>query len=86
MLKGGTFTVVINGVEQSYESRGVPGKRDVILNGKHKDTKQLRILLDSYARDLAKDYSDTNFIDIYLGNFWSELDNRRYYDEEELEE
>ena len=86
MLKGGTFTAVINGVEQSYESRGVPGKRDVILNGKHEDTKQLRILLDSYARDLAKDYSDTNFIDIYLGNFWSELDNRRYYDEEELEE
>ncbi len=76
VLNGGTFTVG----DESYTvyGSGVKNKTAANLKGSNENTAAIRILLDKYARQLANEYKDTNFIDMYLGNFWKELDNRRY--------
>jgi hypothetical protein len=72
LLNGGEFEGVVVG------RGGVPNKKARNLKGTNEYTVDVRIALDKFARELAREYGDTNFIDIYLGNFWEELDNRRY--------
>tara|TARA_R100000781_G_scaffold115019_1_gene88520 strand:+ start:360 stop:6386 length:6027 start_codon:yes stop_codon:yes gene_type:complete len=73
-LNGGTFGNV------TIPKGGVSGKRAARMTGKSTGMFALREELDSYARQLALEYEDTNWISMYLGSFWKELDNRRYED------
>ena len=50
------------------------------MTGKSPEMVALREALDDIGRSLALEYEETNWISIYLGSFWKELDNRRYED------
>jgi len=72
VLNGGTF----RGTE--IPSGGIPGKTAATLSGTSGNIDVIRESLDAYARELALQYEDTEWISIYLSSFWKELDNRRY--------
>jgi hypothetical protein len=72
VLNGGTF----RGTE--IPSGGIPGKTAATLSGTSGNIDLIRESLDAYARELALQYEDTEWISIYLSSFWKELDNRRY--------
>ncbi len=72
VLNGGT----IRGTE--IPSGGIPGKTAATLSGTSGNIDIIRESLDAYARELALQYEDTEWISIYLSSFWKELDNRRY--------
>jgi len=71
-LNGGTFRGVV------IPSGGIPNKTAAKLGGTSGKIDAIREELDAYARELALQYEDTNWISLYLGSFWKELDNRRY--------
>ena len=72
VLNGGKF----RGIE--IPKGGIPGKTAATLSGTSGNIDLIREELDAYARELALEYEDTEWISIYLGSFWKELDNRRY--------
>ena len=71
-LNGGTFRGI------KVPSGGIPNKTAAKLGGTSGNIDAIREELDAYARELALQYEDTNWISLYLGSFWKELDNRRY--------
>ena len=71
-LNGGTFRGIV------IPSGGIPNKTAAKLGGTSGNIDAIREELDAYARELALQYEDTNWISLYLGSFWKELDNRRY--------
>ena len=73
-LNGGTFGDV------TVKKGGVSGKTAARMTGKSPEMVALREALDDIGRSLALEYEETNWISIYLGSFWKELDNRRYED------
>jgi hypothetical protein len=73
--------VVLNGGEfrgVRIKKGGIPGKTAATLSGTSPEIADIRTELDAYARELALQNEDTEWISIYLGSFWKELDNRRY--------
>ena len=73
--------VVLNGGEfrgVTVQSGGIPNKTAATLAGTSGNISSIRTELDAYARELALQYEDTEWISIYLSSFWKELDNRRY--------
>ena len=72
VLNGGTFRGV------TVQSGGIPNKTAATLSGTSGNISSIRTELDAYARELALQYEDTEWISIYLSSFWKELDNRRY--------
>ena len=73
--------VVLNGGEfrgVTVQSGGIPNKTAATLSGTSGNISSIRTELDAYARELALQYEDTEWISIYLSSFWKELDNRRY--------
>tara|TARA_B100001939_G_scaffold69670_1_gene58108 strand:- start:4644 stop:10661 length:6018 start_codon:yes stop_codon:yes gene_type:complete len=72
VLNGGTFRGV------TIPTGGIPNKTAATLAGTSGNISSIRTELDAYARELALQYEDTEWISIYLSSFWKELDNRRY--------
>jgi len=72
VLNGGKFRGI------TIPKGGIPGKTAATLSGTSGNIDLIREELDAYARELAIQYEDTEWISIYLGSFWKELDNRRY--------
>ena len=72
VLNGGTFRGI------RLLEGGIPNKTTATLGGSSEGLPEIREELDAYARELALEYNDTNWIDLYLATFWKILDNRRY--------
>ena len=70
------MVVTFRGV--TIQSGGIPNKTAATLAGTSGNISSIRTELDAYARELALQYEDTEWISIYLSSFWKELDNRRY--------
>jgi len=79
VLNGGLFYIEGFSKESIRVPKGgIQGKVAATLSGTSGNIADIREELDAYARELALEYEDTNWIDMYLGSFWKELDNRRY--------